>query len=105
MQMFKCEEVKVLPNRSTKRAATRIYIWPKGETILENLMNRRDRPYTTYRKEVLPGVLAGLGIRYQDVKVRWSQYAGCTMCPCSPGFILDGYFENLTNKDVHVTLT
>jgi hypothetical protein len=21
-----------------------------------------------------------------EVRFRWSQYAGCTMCPCSPGF-------------------
>lgn len=65
----------------------RIYIFPKGESIYENLMNRRQRPHTIYRKEVIPGVLAEMGLP-ANTKVRWSQYAGCS-CPCSPGFVID----------------
>lgn len=67
--------------------ATRVYVWPEGETIMQNLMNRKGRPYTLYRKEVIPAVLAKLGLP-SGTKVRWSQYAGCS-CPCSPGFIID----------------
>jgi hypothetical protein len=65
--------------------ATRVYIAEKGETILDNLESRTGRPVDTYRaavKEVLTAI--GLG----DHKVTWSQKAGCSMCPCSPGFIL-----------------
>ena len=75
---------------------TRIYVWPQGESILENLENRRQRPYTTYKKEVIPSVLEKMGLP-ADTKVRWSQYAGCS-CPCSPGFIVDGD----SRRDVHV---
>jgi len=83
--------------RKDASKATRVYVWPKGETILENLENRRERPYTVYRKEVIPAVLAKLGLP-SDTKVRWSQYAGCS-CPCSPGFIIDadrGKFVSVT---------
>jgi hypothetical protein len=104
MQMFKCEEVKIVSNQSKGwRKPSRIYIWPKGETIMDNLNNRRQRPYTVYRKEVLPGVLASLGIKIEDAQLRWSRYAGCS-CPCSPGFILDGYYSELNGKDILVTL-
>ena len=77
---------------------TRIYVWPQGETIMDNLMNRKQRPHTTYKKEVIPSVLEKMGLP-ADTKVRWSQYAGCS-CPCSPGFIVDGD----SRRDVHVTV-
>lgn len=66
---------------------TRVYIHIKGETLLENLMNRRQRPYTIYKKEVMPAVLEKMGLS-KDTKFRWSQKAGCA-CGCSPGFIID----------------
>jgi hypothetical protein len=77
---------------------TRIYVWPQGETIMENLMNRKQREHTVYKKEVIPGVLEAMGLP-ADTKVRWSQYAGCS-CPCSPGFVVDGH----SRHDVHVTV-
>ncbi len=30
-----------------------------------------------------------------DVKLQWSQYAGCSMCPCSPGFNILTESKNL----------
>jgi hypothetical protein len=75
---------------------TRIYVWPRGETIMQNLMNRKQREHTVYKKEVIPSVLEAMGLP-ADTKVRWSQYAGCS-CPCSPGFIVDGD----SRRDVHV---
>ena len=75
---------------------TRIYVWPQGESIMDNLMNRKQRPYTAYKKEVIPAVLKAMGLP-ADTKVRWSQYAGCS-CPCSPGFVVDGH----SRHDVHV---
>lgn len=73
----------------------RVYIFPKGETIIENLFNRKTRPYTEFKKHVMPAVLEKLGLP-ADSKVKWSQYCGCT-CPCSPGFIVPGY-----GKEVYV---
>ena len=67
----------------------RVYIFPKGESLLENLMNRKGRPYNEYRKHVMPDVLEAMGLP-RHTKVKWSQYAGCS-CPCSPGFIVPGY--------------
>ena len=75
---------------------TRIYVWPQGESVMDNLMNRKRRPYTAFKKEVIPTVLEKMGLP-ADTRVRWSQYAGCS-CPCSPGFIVDGD----SRRDVHV---
>jgi len=91
-----CERGNVTWREYSKQ--TRIYVWPKGETIMQNLMNRKQREHTVYKKEVIPGVLEAMGLP-ADTKVRWSQYAGCS-CPCSPGFIVDGD----SRRDVHVTV-
>jgi hypothetical protein len=69
------------------RKAPRVYVWPVGESLIDNLINRRSRPIKLFRGLALQG-LKESGIEVQ--KMRWSQYAGCT-CPCSPGFILDEY--------------
>lgn len=65
---------------------TRIYIDVADESVWDNLLNRRSRPHLEYRK-LLPQILEELGLA-ADTKVRWSQHAGCSMCPCSPGFVI-----------------
>lgn len=85
--------------KSYKRHRPRIYVWLDSETIIQNMQDRRDRPYTVYKKEVLPALFRLLGIA--PVEVRWSQKAGCS-CPCSPGFIVPNYD---IPYDIHVTIT
>jgi hypothetical protein len=98
--MLNVTKVDVRENHSREfNRKTRVYVWPEGETLMENLQNRRGRPHTVYRKEVLPGVLRQMGLS-ENTKVRWSQYAGCS-CPCSPGFVVDDSY----GKTVHVTVT
>lgn len=75
-----------------------IYIWPKGETLLENLQNRRSRPIKEWRKEVIPQVLAQAGLP-ANTKVSFRQKAGCP-CGCSPGWILDAPW----GKAYHATI-
>ena len=87
--------VTVRHDNQSRSAKARIYFWPGKETVMENLVNRRSRPYNEFRK-LMPQVFAKLrdeGVLSADVtpKVRWSQYAGCS-CPCSPGFIVDDYY-------------
>lgn len=86
-------------------AAPRMYVHVKDETILENLMNRKRRPYNVYKTMIhdsLLGQILDLG------KLTWSQYAGCG-CPCSPGFILPQQTMNIGGRtfsrfDVWVTI-
>lgn len=66
-------------------AAPRLYVYSKDETLIENLENRRRRPYTIYKK-LLPLILP-FGLVHLGSPMRWSQNAGCS-CGCSPGFIL-----------------
>jgi hypothetical protein len=95
------KEIKVRENTSFQESQkkTRVYIWPEGETIFENLSNRKSRPNAEYRKQVMGDVLEHMGLP-SNTKIRWSQYAGCS-CPCSPGFIIDESY----GKSVHVTVT
>lgn len=78
----------------------RVYIFPEGEGVFDNLVNRHDRPHKLYRAEVMPKVLKRLGLK-PTAKYRWSQKCGCS-CGCSPGFIISGDHRRL---DVYVTVT
>jgi hypothetical protein len=72
------------------------------ETVMDNLMNRRNRPHTEWTKLVMPVakpiVEKALGMMKDlvpltiasDWKFQWSSKAGCSMCPCSPGYIMKG---------------
>lgn len=54
--------------------------------VMESLMNRKRRPYNIYKTMIHS---SGLKDVISLDKLSWSQHAGCTMCPCSPGFILN----------------
>ncbi len=112
--MLYIKSITLRPKRgsSSKRNAAdyyhrpRIYVGPDGETVMENFTKgRHTRPYTMYRKEVLPQLFRVLGLGYGitgdcGIKVGWSQRAGCS-CPCSPGFIVK---EGNVPYDIHVTV-
>lgn len=89
------------------REAPRMYVTTKDETIIENLENRRRRPYNVYKKLIAESDIS-MVLNLQGL--RWSQNAGCTMCPCSPGFIVPkqtitvGSTE-FTDYDIWATLT
>lgn len=94
-QIQKTETPKfIITSISTRRrdyresSKSRIYFDVSDETILDNLANRKSRPYTEYRK-LLPTVFEALEFDPSDpnLKASWSQYAGCS-CPCSPGFVI-----------------
>ena len=95
------------PNAGSFFHRARIYISPEGETVMENLVEgRHTRPYTIYKKDVLPQLFRMLGLGgvhdLDRIKVGWSKKAGCTMCPCSPGFIVKA---GNVPYDIYVTVT
>lgn len=87
------------PRRLNSRSKTRIFVWPKGETIRENLMNRRERPAKLWKPVALKAA-AAMGLTKSSLM--WSQKAGCS-CGCSPGFIVKGDFR--PGFDIHVDVT
>jgi len=68
---------------------TRVYVWPKNESVLENLAVRHSRPVREWGKVIRERALPVIGLGSE--KIRWNQKAGCG-CGCSPAFVLDGYF-------------
>jgi len=71
---------------------TRVYVNEADMDIAENFMERIsgvERNHRWYREHILPRVRVLLGLE-ENAVLRWSRNAGCTMCPCSPGFIVTG---------------
>ena len=76
------------------RNRNKIYIFIDKETILENLLSRYDRPYKVYKELAIPKLMEYLKTEKPKVFAAvekdtwsWRQSCGCSMCPCSPGFI------------------
>lgn len=63
----------------------RMYVSVADETLLDNLMNRTRRPYNVYKTMIHSSAIDQV---LNLDGMRWSQKAGCTLCPCSPGFII-----------------
>lgn len=87
-------------------SAPRMYVDVKDETLVENLVNRRSRPYNLYKTLIHSSLL---GEMFDLGKLQWSQRAGCS-CPCSPGFILPKQTLNIggntfSHFDVWITFT
>jgi len=89
-------EVKVRDQEKISR--TKIYFFPKGENVIEQVWKRRLRPHNVLYKPLLPEVIK-LANLPEDVKFHWSQQAGCS-CGCSPGFVS----ENHSGKDIFVDI-
>lgn len=88
---MKVLKVNTQPIHEHKRETAHCYIFPVGEGILDNLMNRRNRPYTEWKK-LMPEILKKAGFSQKEIsqiKPSWSQKCGCG-CGCSPGFKLKG---------------
>ena len=66
-----------------------------GETVWEHLENRRSRPWQQL-KPVVKELLEERSVKVN--KLSWNIKAGCGMCPCSGGFLIEGE----TGKDYYV---
>lgn len=80
-----------------------MYFWPKNESALDNVANRRSRPYELWRTMVGEALRrAGFDEHHvTHTSVAWRQTAGCP-CGCSPGFLLSLGGVALRGFDVHV---
>jgi len=108
---FKIQKISIKKDYNRKgepyKDRNKIYIWSSGEFIMDNLNNRRSRPYEYYKQAIIPKVMAEIALSnpeaYEYIKNTtwsWRQKCGCGMCPCSPGFVSRscGYL------DIHVTV-
>lgn len=84
MKIVSIEKIDV--DTDEKFGPLRLYVCIQKETILENLQNRHYRPYTLYKKFVIPELIKQCP-ELVDAKFSWSQKCGCS-CGCSPGFII-----------------
>lgn len=93
--MMKITNVEVLPIPVGARQKTaHCYFFLTGESIVENLQNRRNRPHKEYKKllsEVFSKTQFADLWKAGHIKASWSQKCGCS-CGCSPGFRLTGLY-------------
>jgi hypothetical protein len=88
--MMKVTSYKTMPIQGRRKAA-HAYFFLTGESILENLVNRRSRPTKEYKK-LLWEILKKEGYTEHEVsRITWSQTCGCS-CKCSPGFRIEGIY-------------
>ena len=87
----------------------KIYISIDNETIIDNLMERQNRPYEVYKEVVIPKLMELIDFkfptRYASImkeKWGWRQDTGCSTCRCSPGFVGDN--KTNTPLDIFVTI-
>ena len=71
-------------------APSRVFV-DYGEDVWTHLENRRTRDYNTLRP-LIAEKLREQGVKFD--KLRWDRYAGCSMCPCSGGFVIEGPWES-----------
>lgn len=113
---MKIKEVSIHKNRADINKGYRsykksfkpiIYFSIDKESVLENLKNRRSRPYQEYKK-LIPEALKQLNLENPGYKWTWNAKAGCSMCPCSPGFTPYNMSSipsnNLTGHSIYVTI-
>ncbi len=82
---------------------TRVFVsFTQGFDLLEDLTNRTSRPYNVVRPAV-EKALKDAGFEYR--RLAWSQKAGCSMCPCSPGFIMKDQVAGPRRMNVWLTLS
>lgn len=101
---MKLLKVKTQPIQESKRKTAHLYIFPTQESIVENLLQRRERPYKNWYT-LIPQILKKAGLTEKEIKevdASWSQKCGCS-CGCSPGFRLKGYTEKDVWADVDMS--
>lgn len=78
---------RYLPQKETPNGKTRVFVSIEGESMWDDFERRTSRPHTLWAQPIKDALIrAGFPA---DVKLRWSQKAGCS-CPCSPAFFVTG---------------
>ena len=87
---FKITQIRERAWDDRNRRGKTIVYCSLDESILDNMVNRFDRPHKIWRQGVIDALKAkGMNVE----KISWSQKAGCG-CGCSPGFKVDGHYHH-----------
>lgn len=102
LEIVKVEAAPVAVNTDGSYRRSKVFFWPEDFTVDEHLGGRFNRPYERLRFR-LRSVWRLIGLPEEQWpetrQVKWSQKAGCSVCPCSPGFIVSSRW----GVDLHVT--
>ena len=90
------DDEKECRRRTYTNGKAMVFVWPKGETVLDNLQNRRSRPSSEWKKIIHDTVAIKLESDPNKMKLLWDQKLGCD-CGCSPGFAVYGFTDKKSN--------
>lgn len=100
---FEIESITTMA-RPARRKKSVIFVHPTSETVMEQLINRRNRPVDLFRKAALQAIeKITCATIVENVNIRWSQKAACK-CGCSPGFVVDGFIPTMYGRDIYVNI-
>ena len=74
------------PKKHTPDGPSFASVFPDGESILDNLLDRHDRPWQIW-KPLVEKALREMDVGFE--KLAWRQRYWCD-CPCSPCFVVVG---------------
>lgn len=83
----------------------RLFPWIKDFSVQGDILEgeRYNKPHK-HLKKLLKIALKAAGVPSEEVdnlSFTWNIHAGCSMCPCSPGFIIKNA-TSLNHKDVSI---
>lgn len=91
-------------NGISYRSKPRIYLSIERFNPIHDIGGERwDKPHKAIRPLVarsLNEAWAGLNIAdAEEFGLKWNPHAGCSMCPCSPGFVVSGFKAKIEQED------
>ena len=102
MKILKIKTLKKYGERPLTKV--RMFIHWKNESVMDSLYRRQLGPHRFYRTLILPDALRKLNLPV-ETKAKWNKYAGCSACPCSPGFLLDLHPDEVGYEAIYVTIS
>jgi hypothetical protein len=89
---------------------TRIYVSAKDWNVMDNFLDRLTtggKKAKELHKQIREDGTLARFLKAMEIKgkVRWDSHAGCSSCPCSPGFVIDNDADVVGDKGREIWIT
>ena len=90
VQIVKVERRTLTRKQMGRAQYARIYLHQQDSTPVGEMLTleRYNKPHEEIKRDHWAAILKKAGLP-ANTKGKWNVHAGCSMCPCSPGFVTD----------------